>query len=124
MERFLTNWPRHSGEFKVVQMEVEGSMFMIFGPEDGFHSTMIKEFLTERFPTREMPMAKGDFDNTYPALEGGWYKVWGAGKALSNKEKRELIFYGRSKTYGIGISAEHLERIRAMKPAWKINFRA
>ena len=120
-ERILTNWPRSSGEFKVVQMEVEGSLFILFGPEGTFHSTMIREFL-QRFPTREVHTVKGDFDNEYPALEGGWYKVWGAGKALANKEKRELIFYGRSKAYDIGISRDHLERIRAMKPAWKINF--
>ena len=122
-EKFLTNWPRSSGEFKVVQMEVDGSLFIIFGPDSEFHSALIREFL-QRFPTREVHMVKGDFDNEYPALEGGWYKVWGAGKALANKEKRELIFYGRSKAYDIGISREHLERIKAMKPAWKIIFKS
>jgi len=121
-EKFLTNWPRHSGEFKVVQMEVDGSVFLLFGSESEFHPVLIREFLL-RFPDREVQTVQGDFDNQYPALEGGWYKVWGAGKALANKEKRELIFYGNSKTYGIGISKDHLERIRAMKPAWKMNFR-
>jgi len=122
MERFLTNWPRKSGEFKVIQMEVGGSPFMIFGPDTGLHTAIIRDFL-QRFPDREKHTVKDEFDNEYPALEGGWYRVWGAGKALSNKEKRELIFYGRSKAYDIGISAKHLERIRAMKPAWKMNFK-
>ena len=121
-ERVLTNWPRNSGEFKVVQMEIEGSPFIIFGPDSEFHSALIREFL-QRFPDRGAPTTKDEFDNEYPALEGGWYKVWGAGKALANKEKRELIFYGQSKAYGIGISAEHLERIRQLKPVWKMNFK-
>ena len=119
--KILTNWPRHSGEFKIVQMEVEGSLFILFGPDSEFHSALIMEFL-RRFPDRPVHTVKGEFDNVYPALEGGWYKVWGAGKALANKEKRELIFYGRSKAYDIGISREHLERIRQMKPAWKMRF--
>jgi hypothetical protein len=120
-ERILTNWPRSSGEFKVVQMEVDGQPFMIFGPEGTFHTVLIKE-IGEKLE-RPMPTVKDHSGGEIPALEGEWYKVWGAGKALANKEKRELIFYGQSKTYGIGISAEHLERIRAMKPAWKMNFR-
>jgi hypothetical protein len=120
-EKFLTNWPRHSGEFKVVQMEADGSTFILFGSDSEFHSALILAFL-QRFPDREFHTVKGEFDNEYPALEGGWYKVWGAGKALANKETRELIFYGRSKAYDIGISKEHLERIRAMKPAWKVLF--
>ncbi len=120
-EKILTNWPRHSGEFKVVQMEVDGNPFMIFGPESTFHTVLIKE-IGQRL-NRDMPAVTDQSGGEIPALEGGWYKVWGAGKALSNKEKRELIFYGRSKTYDIGISAEHLERIRAMKPAWKMHFR-
>lgn len=121
-EKILTNWPRKSGEFKVVQMEVDGQPFMIFGPDTTFHTVLIRDFLL-RFPDRAVQLVKGEFDNEYPALEGGWYKVWGAGKALANKEKRELIFYGQSKAYGIGISRDHLERIRALKPAWKMNFR-
>jgi hypothetical protein len=121
-ERILTNWPRHSGEFKIVQMEVDDQPFILFGPDSEFHSALIMGFL-QRFPDREVQTVRGEFDNEYPALEGSWYKVWGAGKALANKEKRELIFYGRSKAYDIGISKEHLERIRAMKPAWKINFK-
>ncbi|HJW96801.1 MAG TPA: hypothetical protein VJ485_01410 [archaeon] len=121
-EKILTNWPRHSGEFKVVQMEVDGHPFIIFGPDSEFHTALIREFL-QRFPDREVATVRDEFDNEYPALEGDWYKVWGTGKALANKEKRELIFYGHSKAYNLGISAEHLERIRAMKPAWKIHFR-
>ena len=119
-EKILTNWPRSSGEFKVVQMEVDGQPFIIFGPDTGFHTLMIKE-IGERL-NREMPTVTDRSGGEIPALEGEWYKVWGAGKALANKEKRELIFYGRSKAYDIGISVEHLERIRAMKPAWKMNF--
>jgi hypothetical protein len=118
-EKFVSNWPRHSGEFKIVQMEVDGQPFMIFAPEGKFHSAIIRDFL-QRFPNREFQLVKGDFDNEYPALEGGWYKVWGAGKALANKEKRELIFYGQSKAYGIGISREHLEKIRKLNPVWKM----
>jgi hypothetical protein len=121
-EKFVTNWPRHSGEFKIVQMEVGSQVFIIFGPSSEFHSALIRDFL-QRFPDRTVPTVKDGFDNEYPALEGNWYKVWGAGKALANKEKRELIFYGQSKSYSIGISREHLERIRAMKPVWKIHSR-
>jgi hypothetical protein len=117
-ERILTNWPRSSGEFKVVQMEVDGQPFIIFGSTDTFHTLMIKE-IGERL-NREMPTVKDRSGGEIPALEGEWYRVWGAGKALANKEKRELIFYGRSKAYDIGISKEHLERISAMKPAWKV----
>jgi len=120
-EKILTNWPRHSGEFKVVQMEVDGQPFIIFGPDTGFHTLMIKE-IGERL-NREMTTVTDQSGGEIPALEGEWYKVWGAGKALANKEKRELIFYGRSKAYDIGISREHLERIRALKPAWKMNFK-
>ena len=118
-EKILTNWPRHSGEFKIVQMEVDGGVFILFGPESEFHSALILAFL-QRFPEREFHTVRGEFDNEYPALEGEWYKVWGAGKALANKETRELIFYGRSKSYDIGISREHMERMIAMKPAWKM----
>lgn len=117
-EKILTNWPRSSGEFKVVQMEVDGQPFIIFGSEDTFHTLMIKG-IGERM-NREMPCVKDQSGGDIPALEGEWYKVWGAGKALANKEKRELIFYGRSKAYDIGISREHLERIKEMRPAWKV----
>jgi hypothetical protein len=120
-EKFLTNWPRKSGEFKVVQMEVDGQPFIIFGPDTTFHTVLIRK-IGQRL-NRDMPTITDKFGNEFPALESEWYKVWGAGKALANKEKRELIFYGQSKTYGLGISREHLERIRQLKPAWKINFR-
>jgi hypothetical protein len=116
--KILTNWPRESGEFKIVQMEVDGNPFIIFGPVDGFHTLMIKG-IGERL-NRDMPSVKDQSGGDIPALEGDWYKVWGAGKALANKEKRELMFYGQSKSYGLGISREHLERIISMKPVWKI----
>lgn len=118
LERFVTNWPRNSGEYKIVQMEIDGHPFIIFGPDTGFHTLMIKG-IGERL-NREMPSVKDHSGGDIPALKDDWYKVWGAGKALANKEKKELIFYGSSKSYGIGISREHLERIRAMKPVWRI----
>lgn len=121
-EKILTNWPRKSGEFKVVQMEVDGNPFIIFGPDTSFHTVLIKG-IGERL-NRDMPSISDGFGNEFPALEADWYRVWGAGKALANKEKRELIFYGQSKTYGIGISREHLEKIRALKPVWKMNFKS
>jgi hypothetical protein len=118
----LTNWPKESGEYKIVQMEVHGKPCLRFATASGewgeLHSEII-DFLVNHLGKKTSRII-GKYKFEIPALESDWYKVLGAGKSYVDIENKEASFYGKSKDYDIGISLEHLESIKPLYSEWSI----
>jgi hypothetical protein len=114
----LTNWPKKSGDYKVVQMEIDGKPCLRFPDHRLNHSYIIKEIADKL--ERKFPIIADTNDHNVPALESEWYKVPGAGKARIDIENKVASLYGESEGYGIGINLDHLSHLRPLHPDWKI----
>ena len=114
----LTNWPKKSGKYTIVQMEIDRTPCVRFS---GYgHSSTIQ--MAARELQREFPVSQDFGGHDSPALESDWYKVLGAGMAEVDIEQKSAFFFGRSFGYGIGISKKHLEDMKSIHSEWEIKF--
>ncbi len=121
------NWPAESGEYKVIQLEVDGKPYLCFGKTNQKSNTMesfselhvniLASFL--KASGREVPMML-DGCSFVPELESEWYKVYGAGRAEINVEQKKASFFGKSAGYGIYIAEEHLSLVKPLLPDWTL----
>jgi hypothetical protein len=120
----LTNWPKKSDGYKVVQMVVDGELCVRFQADDeDTHSDIVKtlcKMLRRNYPATKNTKIFTTDDLRDPDIKSEWYEVYEAGKAKISVEEKEASFYGRSVGYGIPISLEHLEKIKPLHPDWKI----
>ena len=118
------NWPRESGDYKVVQLDIDGQpylRFQIYGYED--HSTIVRKLLGlfNNIDCAEMISERTGL--RVAALDWKRYKVHGMGKSKINVEQKQAFFYGESEDYDIGIDPKHLDSIRELAPDWKITIK-
>ncbi len=118
------NWPEKSGEYKVVQLQMDQQNYIRFDPEYGStHGSILMGLASKlrRYDRLQM-IDFSDSTGTYqiPAPESDWYKLVGAGKARIDLAKRRASFYGNSYNYGVGINSQHLDSMREFTPDWQI----
>jgi len=115
------NWPEKSGEYKVVQLEIDGQPYLRF-PIKEYGENSHAGILMVLFRKNDIRFQRieGVSGATVPALKGEKYKVHGMGKAKIDAEQMHASFYGNSLDYDIGINAEHLNLIKQLEKDWKI----
>ncbi len=123
----VANWPAKSGEYKVLQLEIDGKPYLRFGKANQkiinvesaseFHVRILVSFL--EVTGREYPIIK-KFGAYVPALESEWYKVHGAGSAEIDVERKLASFFGKSASYEIEIDEQHLDSVGLLLPDWKL----
>jgi hypothetical protein len=136
------NWPKKSGEHKVVQLDVNGKIFLRFPNEDMIIDALEDpstpeshmEFLmggvghagilwsTLKSLKKEYSMKTGAQGYEIPNNNGKDYKVIGMGKAKVDVENKSSSFYGKSLDYEIGIDQTHLDKIKELESDWKIKY--
>ena len=113
------NWPNVSGEYKFVQLDVDGRPHLRFAEDEWeIHGTILMKLLTNlRIPYTEI-LSRSETD--VPALTGERYRVYGFGKSKIDVEQRIVSLYGKSFDYNIGIDRTHLESIKSSIGDWNI----
>jgi len=113
------NWPATDGDYKIVQLLLEGRPIVSFAKQKGemiSHSEIIEELAKKL--GREYPKTNIGKFLDIPALQSEWYEVKGMGKAGVVVELRRAYFHERSGVYGIGINADHLRSIKPFAKDW------
>lgn len=121
------NWPKASGTYKFVQLDVNGNPFLQFAETESdtvsghpSHPFILRVFLTARGIPFEIITSRNPFSGyDYPATQGERYKVLGMGQAEVNVENHSAMLRGGSRTYNLGLNSEHLQKIREIE-AWDI----
>ncbi len=119
----IANWPIKSGEYKVVQLDINGNPHLRFAEESWeTHAVIIMSLalkLRREYP--EIEKDRGQFGkDKIPSLESEWYKVHGMGKSKVNVDNRQVSFHGDSFDYGIGINRQYLDSIRPLIQDWEL----
>ena len=115
----VANWPTVSGEYKVVQLELDGHLYLRFPEEDReTHATILDKLFSHVGVKYDTILSANNYD--VPALSGERYKVYGMGKSQINVEQKEAYFDGISSDYMIIIDAAHLESLRPLVNDWKL----
>lgn len=116
------NWPEKNGKYKVVQLYVEGELFLRYNePEFPRHSTTLARTLRSfgiKFDTE-----KTTAGYKMAARKGKDYEVAGMGNSEVNVKGKKASFFGVSTDYEIGIDLEHLNLIRKLEKDWEIEYR-
>ena len=118
------NWPRESGEYKVIQLYIDSKPYLRFGEVWGLHARILMNLLRDNnilYKTMGREYDDGYFE--VPALRGDRYQVCGAGKAKIDLENKSASFGERSVGYRIGIDKKHLDSIKILQPKWKIELK-
>ncbi|MBI2148608.1 hypothetical protein HYU23_02920 [Candidatus Woesearchaeota archaeon] len=118
----IANWPAKSGEYKVVQLIMDGTPHLLFA-EGGYetHSVIIMSLaskLRRNYPKIDFSDSTGTYQ--IPAQEAEWYKLVGAGKARIDVDGKKASLFGNSYNYRIGINPEHLDSVRPLIQDWKL----
>ena len=115
----VVNWPGKSGEYKVVQLRLDGKPYLRFQSDcEIIHGAMLENFL--RAQSIDYQTFRTDKDQTLPEARGERYVVDGMGEADVDVKRRRASFHGSSHDYGISINPKHLEEIKQLEPDWKI----
>lgn len=120
------NWPSQPGNYKVVQLQVDGEPCLFFASQDDLHENMLSslgQILGRSVPEADFPLpGSGLCTERRPALRSDWYEVAGMGSCMiiEMDNRREAIFHGDSYHYRIGISGEHLDRMRSLVSDWNL----
>ncbi len=105
-----------TGDFKVVQIFVDGHPIMVCGSSYRGHRDLLKNFLD----SREIPYKTSDGAGTSPYLKQERYKVVGMGKAeIRQKNNFFRLPHGLSLYYGISVNAEFRERLKQQFAGWE-----
>lgn len=109
--------PQRSGEYKVVQICVDGKAEVYFGD---LHKTLHCMILAEILEQYAIPViySKVQEDVEVPAIEGDRYRVIGMGKAVVDVERKFVQFYGNSFHYGIGLERGYLAEMMRSNDEW------
>jgi len=123
------NVPQQSGEYKVVQLDIEGQPYLRFADEGWSTHAVILMTLADKlgkeYPTMEIDRGfLGGGKDDVPALESDWYKVHGMGKSAVDVAQKKVSLFGRSMDYGLSISPEQLESVKPLMPDWSFEFSA
>lgn len=115
----IANWPTESGEFKVVQLDVDGQPHLRFIEDEWKrHADILMMLFDELAIPYHTLKRSGNLE--IPVLQGERYKVHGMGKARVDVKHRRASFYGTSFDYGIGIDATHLASVKPLLQDWVI----
>jgi hypothetical protein len=122
VSRLGINFPRRSGEYKIVQIDIDGCPYLRFEDADSHaHSVMLLALARELGEKCPLVVAdSGHGHNILPALHADWYDVRGMGWASVDVAKRTARLYGQSSDYHIGIEPKHLRRLSQSLRSWRL----
>ena len=142
-----TKLPEESGDYKVVQLEMDGSQYVQFherrghaniltallekegnrytvhekyGPRKIWEDRRVKPDEIEHCLAYETVPDLTDQETKIPSLRGEMYNVLGMGRARVDGKSKTVVFYGTSMSYGIGLDLEQLTELQKEKPEWQI----
>jgi len=111
----LVIWPRFSGEYKFVQLEVDSMPFLRFESDRArVHASILRYFFREVGISPSF--IAGLWGISCPSLEGERYKVFGMGRADIDLIEQRACFYGTSRDYGIGVNREFFDKHKLLIP--------
>lgn len=114
----IINLPNEKGEFKVVQLFLDGKPVMLCGYT--YHSEILETYLRSKEIELEKKTRKtllGEVDIAVP--EGPRYRVVGMGRAkIDPRRKQFQLPYDASADYGIGPNWEFREKLREEFQDW------
>lgn len=145
--RLNANLPDESGEYKVVQVTIDGVLHMGFSSTERrpihSHSSILEHLLEENgyctllngklfLMTKEEFVREGEQRRIYdlvedqssvsgikiPALSGDGYKVNGMGKVDINADQKSARFFGTSMSYEIGLDEDLLKLLEEQEIEW------
>lgn len=115
----VANWPTESGEYKVVQLQLDGNPHLRFAEEElDTHAVILMKLFMKRDIKYNEIVSRSECN--VPALQGERYKIHGMGKSKIDVEQKQASFYGNSFDYGIGIDTKHLDSVRPLVNDWKL----
>ncbi len=119
------NWPKRNGDYRVVQIEIQGKPYILFEGEHDFTHASIILTLGQKLKkeVRESLPSKLNLSRMVPDLSSDWYQVHGMGFALFSPMFKRASFHGKSSDYELGINREKLELVRGLEPQWRIEYR-
>lgn len=118
----IVNIPIESGNYKCVQLDVDGKPFLRFARDDSENHSLILERMLIHSRVRNYGRITGTSGSSIPSLEGERYKVYGMGRSSVDLESKQISFRGDSYDYNIKISKTHLDKIRQLLSEWELNF--
>lgn len=107
-----SNWPLERGLYKVIQIYINEKPLIYFSEDTDYHCIMLEQILNDH----KIPFLKNV--RRIPSLEGDKYKVCGMGLMQisidigTDSSGKKIYFFQRSVDYGIGISRDHIEKIK------------
>jgi len=126
-------WPVRSGEYKIVQVYVNGTPDLLFGDKGTMHGQILHRILIEHDIVYDCEWIRGrSSGDSIPSMNfrrGAWlgkpaieYRMSGAGMAEVDIDRKNVRFFGNSGDYRIGIDPKHLEDITQRETDWKLSF--
>ncbi len=165
MKELKTNFPEKSGEYGVVQLEMDSTQYLWTGARDSREDTVyhfsrhggclaylleevggrfglysrpgypdlgLYKKWTGRRPTPEEKEDPKTYNTVHdqdrvmfwhgliPAPSGDGYRVLGMGEVRIDIKKKTARFYGKSRSYNIGLDKEQLSLLERLNPDWNI----
>ena len=115
----VANWPTKSGEYKVVQLQLDGNPYLRFAEEEwDTHAVILMKFLMDRDIKYNKIISRSKCN--VPAPQGERYEIRGMGKSKIDVEQKQASFHGNSFDYEIGIDMTHLDSVRPLVNDWKL----
>lgn len=116
-------WPKKHGIHKVIQLEIDNTFCLRFGPSSDNHAEILKQALENESITNYqlIPSRSGNYQ--IPSPLGQRYKVHGMGYALVSLLFKKVRVYDNSFDYKMGISEEHLKLIEPLITKWQVELR-
>lgn len=107
----LLHWPERSGEYKIVQVEIDDVSYLRIREEPYcYHSDILKNILVG-LRVRDYPEMKSRNGKRVIPIDTdrNRYRVIGMGHVSVNNEENAADFYGKSVDYAISIDRENIE---------------
>lgn len=114
----IIDLPIENGEFKVVQLILDGKPVMLCGYT--YHSEILETYLKSKEIEYKKEIHKtllGEIE--IPSIEGQRYKVVGMGRAKINSKRKQLqLPYGASADYNLSPDYAFREQLRKQFQDW------
>ena len=120
----IVNWPTKSGEYNIIQLEIEGRPWIRFSNVEGSlgqnHPEILEQALSE-FKLEFMEVSSRDEAKLLiPSITGEKYSVTGMGKCDVVLTNNSVYFHDQSYCYGLSINEGHIEWIKPLIHEWKV----
>jgi hypothetical protein len=118
------NWPKSAGQYKVVQIELDGRDYLRFptDEEQTEHAHILEAFLKAHGVEIEYSFTGKVSNNMLPAPSGERYFVHGMCRALVLPSQYKCRLDDYSGDYGISYDEMQIEKIKETEMEWRFSF--